>query len=198
MRLISRVLALSMLMLPLSAVRSDAVTIRDVVELSKAGLSDDVLVALIEVDQSVFSIDAATLKMLKQSGVSEPVIVAMIRSGRTRTAQPDVPEPAQPPVAAPDPQPQVIVIDHHDAPVVREVPVPVAVPVFIQVPRFRSAVDHVRIDRLDAVAPQDIHPEQPGIRQLQHQRDARCAPPVYWGFGGQLRPGSWEPPQICR
>jgi len=26
------------------------------------------------------------------------------------------------------------------------------------------------------------------------------AEPVYWGFGGKLRPGSWEPPPtvVCR
>jgi hypothetical protein len=26
------------------------------------------------------------------------------------------------------------------------------------------------------------------------------AQPIYWGFGGQLRPGSWEPPPtvVCR
>src|SRR5205823_149798 len=129
-----------------------------------------------------------TLKMLKRSGVSEAVIVAMIRSGRSRAAQLDVAETAPAPVAAPDPEPQVIVIDHHDAPVVREVPVPVAFPVFVTVPRFRSP-----LNRVDGAAQPELHPAQPGIRQLQEPQP-RCAPPVYWGFGGKLRPDSWQPP----
>ena len=41
-----------------------------------------VLLALIEVDRSVFTIDTPTLKKLKEAGVSETVIVALIRSGR--------------------------------------------------------------------------------------------------------------------
>ena len=96
----------------LSAGRAEAVTIRDLIELSKAGLSDPVLLALIEVDRSVFSIDTATLKQLKEAGVSDQVIVALIRSGR---------QPRPEPVAAPAPEPlprerepEVIVIDHRD------------------------------------------------------------------------------------
>jgi hypothetical protein len=74
-----------------AAGRADALTVRDVIELSKAGLSDSVLLALIDVDRSVFSIDTATLKQLKTDGVSDTVIIAMIHSGRA--AQPDVPPP---------------------------------------------------------------------------------------------------------
>ena len=62
--------------------RAEALNIRDIIELSKAGLSDQVLIALIEVDRGVFSVDTDTLKKLKNEGVSDPVIVAMIRSGR--------------------------------------------------------------------------------------------------------------------
>ena len=57
-------------------------TVRDVVELTRAGLGEEVLLALIEVDRSIFPIDAATIKELKSSGVSERVILAMVRSGR--------------------------------------------------------------------------------------------------------------------
>ena len=73
----------------LPAAKAEALTVRDVVELSKAGLGDDVLLALIEVDRTVFTIDTPTLKMLKDAGVSEPVIIAMIRSGRQTTAVPE-------------------------------------------------------------------------------------------------------------
>ena len=62
-------------LLAMSSARAEALTIRDVVELTRAGLGDDVLLALIEVDPSVFPIDTETLKYLKESGVSQRVIV---------------------------------------------------------------------------------------------------------------------------
>ena len=97
--------------------RADALTLRDVLELTRAGLGDDVLIALIEVDRPVFPVDTETLKTLKEAGVSQKVIVAMIRSGRTPpppAPEPPVvinqPEPPPPPVPQ---QPAVVVI--HDA-----------------------------------------------------------------------------------
>ena len=92
-----RLILLLLVLLPLTPARADALTIRDIVELSRAGLGDDVLLALIEVDRSVFNIDTATLKSLKEAGVSERVIVAIVRSGRT-------PPPVEQPAAASLPQ----------------------------------------------------------------------------------------------
>ena len=47
---------------PLSQrLRAGAVTLKDIVDLTKAGLGDEVLLALIEVDGGVFDVDAATL-----------------------------------------------------------------------------------------------------------------------------------------
>jgi hypothetical protein len=82
----------------LTAGPADAVTLRDLIELSKAGVSDPVLLALIEVDRGVFTIDTPTVKQLKEAGVSEAVIVALIRSGRTpRVQEPELaPRPASP------------------------------------------------------------------------------------------------------
>src|SRR5258708_23007631 len=118
-----------------AAGRAQAVTIRDVIELSKAGLSDPVLLALIEVDRGIFPIDTTTMKQLKEGGVSEAVIVAMIRSGRTPRAQ--EPEPAQAP--PPRPEPQVIVIDHRHAPASAPLaaPHPVALPPYLPPPAPR-------------------------------------------------------------
>src|SRR3954467_10321402 len=114
--------------------RADALTVRDIVELTRAGLGEELLLALIEVDRSVFPIDAATIKELKASGVSERVITAMVRSGREVTPpEPMVTEIAPRPV---EPQPQGVVIEHREAPEVREVPV--AVPVYIPVATSRS------------------------------------------------------------
>jgi ABC-type amino acid transport substrate-binding protein len=66
----------------LTAGRAEALSVRDVIELSKAGLGEEVLLALIEVDPSIFAIDASTLKQLKGAGVPDRVIVAMIKSGQ--------------------------------------------------------------------------------------------------------------------
>ena len=120
---------------------AEALTVRDIVELTRAGLGDEVLLALIEVDRGVYAIDKETLKQLKAAGVSDRVIVALVRSGREVPVEP-VPAPAvdQQPVEAP--APQVVVIDHQPERIV-EVPVPVAVPVFIPSRRSRH---HATVD----------------------------------------------------
>jgi hypothetical protein len=70
---------------------AEALTIRDVIELTKAGISDEVLLALIDVDGGVYASDAETLKALKEAGVSERVMVALVRSGRERRLDPSHP-----------------------------------------------------------------------------------------------------------
>src|SRR5687768_4478144 len=89
----------------------EALTIKDLLELSRAGLGEEVLLALIEVDGGVYAIDTTTLKSLKEAGVSERVIVALVRSGRERII-PD-PAPVMLPVDEPEPRPQVVVMEHH-------------------------------------------------------------------------------------
>ena len=165
------------LLLTLVPSRASALTVRDVIELTRAGLGDEILLALIDVDPSVFPIDSATLKELKEAGVSERVIIAMIRSARLPVVTPQ-PLAVERPVAAPEPQ--VVVIEHHEPPQVREVEVPVAVPVYIPVAtrghhgsvHDRSGADH-RSDSAD-------------------QRGKRSEP-VYWGTSGKLRPDAWQP-----
>ena len=153
-------------------VTAHALTVRDIVELSHAGLGEETLLALIEVDASVFPIDTATLKSLKAAGVSERVIVAMVRSARTSAPPPEPILAAEPP--APAPQPQVVIVDHHDpAPQVREVPV--AVPVYIPVVQRRRD-----------------HAERRGAQEGSRGREKDSAP-VYWGWGGKLRPDAWQP-----
>jgi hypothetical protein len=177
--------------LALGAGRAEAVTVRDIIELSKAGLSDTVLLALIEVDRPVFPIDVATMKQLRDAEVSDAVIVAMIKSGRpprdTGTRPAAAPAPAPEPAAAPPP---VVVIEHHDAaPAPAPVAHPVAVPVYV--PVDTRAYDGRRgQDRVTATIATDQ-----GIVRARVPVPANCvaAQPVYWGFGGKLRPGSYEP-----
>ena len=87
--------ALVVLLLAGPATRAEALTIRDVIELTKAGISDEVLLALIDVDGGVYANDAATLKRLKEAGVSERVMVALVRSGRERRLPEPPPAPPE-------------------------------------------------------------------------------------------------------
>jgi hypothetical protein len=124
-------------LLSLWPARADALTVRDILELTRAGLGEEILLTLIDVDRSVFPIDTATLKRLKEAGVSERVILAMIRSARMPAP---MPEPIAAVEPAPAPEPQVIVLEHHDPPQIREVPVadPVNVPVVTRPVHLRS------------------------------------------------------------
>src|SRR5688572_16036963 len=94
-----RRVALALLILAFTAgpVAAQTLTTKEIVELSKAGLGEEVLLALIEVHRSVFPIDRETLKMLKDQGVRDNVIVAMIRSGRDPIPVPPPPPPAPTP-----------------------------------------------------------------------------------------------------
>ena len=177
-------LSASVVLAPPVARPSEALTIRDVIELSRAGLGEDVLLALIEVDRGVYAIDVETLKALKDAGVSERVIVALVRSQRERpepvTAAAPPPDPA--PVGEPV-QPQVVVIDH--APVVQEVFVPV--PVYVGVPVGRPRYLRDRQPVRSTYVP--FQPGPPVERPVYEEPEK----PVYWGFGGKLRPDAWKP-----
>ena len=175
----ARLLIMVVALIGISISRAEAITLREIVELTRAGLSDDVLLALIEVDQRVFEIDPDTLKALKDAGVSTRVIVAIVKSGRTPA--PPV-EPIVDIVPPDPPPPQVVVVDR---PVVHEVAVAVPVPVYVAV-GGRSRGRHPRPD----VCSRD--------RRLLRSTSRRCllprperhkhAEPVYWGWGGKLRP----------
>jgi hypothetical protein len=196
--MIRRTVWTCLLLLALTAARADAITVRDVIELSKAGLGDPVLLALIQVDRSVFSIDTATIKQLKEAGVSDAVIVAMIRSGRETAPVQPPPQPAPEPQPLPEaPPPQVVVIDHHDEPAPQPAAYPVAVPVYVPVPAYPAGGRRGH----DNVVKATISTDQ-GLVKARVPLPPNCvkAEPVYWGFGGKLRPGSWQPPPtvVCR
>ena len=196
--------------LALTAGRADALTIRDLIELSKAGLGDSVLIALIEVDRRVFSIDNETLKTLKDGGVSDAVIVALIRSGRSKPFEPAPPQtPLQNPEPDPAPtrEPQVVVIDHRDSPPAQPAVYPVGVSVpgyfpgyFQTSPFFNTNFNNNVRNRHQTVT--TVLPTDQGLVRARVPVPSNCikAAPVYWGFGGKLRPGSWQPPPtvVCR
>jgi hypothetical protein len=172
-----------------TATSAQAVTVKDIVDLTRAGLGDDVLLALIEVDGGVFNVDTQTLTQLKAAGVSEKVIVALVRSGRTPPPAP----PPQPdlinPESAPPPPPQVVYVEP-PAPVVREVAIPV--PVYVAVPvasRGRHAI--VQHGTEATIEPSITTPQLHPSTKYETDRPAP-AKPEYWGWGGKQRPDSWK------
>ena len=179
---------------------AQTLTTKEIVELTKAGLGEEVLLALIEVHRSVFPIDRETLKMLKAEGVRDNVVVAMIRSGRDPIPVPPPPPPAPTPsvivdrgdgtpeliIKDRDPeQTRVVVVEDQHEPLVdrrssaaeRVVEVPVAVPIYVPVQTRRPVDTRRSLDRGEPV---------------------KRSEPVYWGFGGKLRPDAWKPAEADR
>jgi hypothetical protein len=170
---------------------AQAVTLRDIIDLTQAGLGDQVLLALIEVDGGVFDIDADTLAALQRAGVSEAVIVALVRSGR-------VPPPAQVPdqttMASEPPAPQIVVVQSPPAVIQETVEVPV--PVYVAVPVVvRQHHGHARPAATSA--PQGLPQLTSPLANRPYLTDTpprpKPAEPVYWGWGGKLRPDAWQP-----
>jgi hypothetical protein len=193
MHFVALTLPAVVLTLALSASRAEAVTLQEIMQLTRAGVTDEVLLALIEIDQRVFPIDPATLTMLKQAGVSERVIVAIVKSGRTL---PPAPAPSPEQVAPPDPPaPQVLVIER-ERPVIQEV----FVPVYVGVPAYPSVRHRNYVQYRTSTNP--YAPISPFLRPFPSiagvpdtpspVRSQKAAPPQYWGWGGKPRPDGWK------
>ena len=89
-----RLIVAFVLMLAVSA-QATAITVYDVIQLSKKSYSDQDIIALIEATDSAFELKADDIVRLVELGVNEPVIQAMLKA-----------VPAEPPVGhAPDTAP---------------------------------------------------------------------------------------------
>jgi len=77
------ILAVTLLLAP-SAARADDLTLRDVIELHRTGLGDDLLIAVIDADGGSFQLSFADIQDLKSDGLSERVIEALVRTGSRR------------------------------------------------------------------------------------------------------------------
>ena len=66
---------------------ASAITVDQVVALAKSGVTDTVILALIDRDRSVFAIEPEQITTLQRDGLSEAVILAMLRSGRDEGEQ---------------------------------------------------------------------------------------------------------------
>jgi len=182
-----------------TAVSAEAVTLKDIVDLTRAGLGDEVLIALIEVDGGVFDVEAATLARLKAAGVSEKVIVALVKSGRVRPAAAPQEPPTLASVVAEQEAPQVTYVERSATTIIREVGVPV--PVYVGFPvavrgRHGRSGDHSQVDRQDVVQPSITAPPLLQSTLPNYLTDTPPPPknqqPEYWGFGGKRRPDAWK------
>jgi hypothetical protein len=148
------------------------VTPQDLVKLHVAGLSDDILVALIESDGATFKLTADEIIALRNQGLSERVLRAMLYAGK--------PMPAQ--VAARDRVPAT------PAPVAEPAPV-VAAPVVTVTQHVEQVVEQPRTETQTVYVP--VHVAVPvAVRPAAPPKKA--PEPVYWGFGGQRRPDTWR------
>ena len=76
-----RVLMAALLVLSLPAA-ARAVTVDDLIALSKAGVSAEILIAVIDADRTIFNLNTDEIVLLKKAGVPNSVIVKMLGTAR--------------------------------------------------------------------------------------------------------------------
>jgi len=141
-RVVPLILMLAIWLTPRSA---SAVTVDEIVALAQAGVSDAVILALLDRDRTVLTIAPADLVVLKQDGLSDALIVAMLKSGREEgeaAARAESDSNAARILASLSPVPELTIVGHGpdrpnsghfdsvypDSSVVATVPVPFGVP----------------------------------------------------------------------
>lgn len=180
------VLALAVLIGP-AVGRAYAVTIRDLVELSKEGVSDAVLIALIETDGSRFKMSADDIRAVRAQGLSDAVVVAMLR---TRPATAPIRDDAAPMIpAAPAPEP-VIAPGEPERVIAQVVQAP---PVTVTQTATQKVEVHERprVEQVPVYVP--VYVAVP-TRPVETKKEE----PVYWGWGGKRRPDAWAEPVIIK
>lgn len=184
MRFLTRLSLATLLLLGPAAGVAHAVTIPQLLALMHEGLSDDVLVALIETDGSTFQLTAADILSLHREGLSDKVILAMQKTAPSRKA----PKPVEPEAPKPEAPNREAPVAPTEAPAVQQQivqPAPSVVNVYQTVTqRVEPAYGYGAMGQFIAV-PIAV----PIVARPSAVRPAR---PVYWGWGGQRRPDSWQ------
>src|SRR6266508_4032034 len=115
-RIVRRFRMLFLLFVVLASVPSmvAAVTLDQVLALKKAGVTDAVVLALIERDHAVFTIQPEQIVVLQHEGLSEPLIIAMLKSGQAadEAARAESAYASAMIAAAIAPGPQVLIVGH--------------------------------------------------------------------------------------
>jgi hypothetical protein len=98
---------------------ASAVTVDQIVALSKSGVSEAVILALLDRDRTVLAIEPDQIVSLKREGISDTVLMAMLRSGREEgdaAARADAAMNASAILSSlaisEQPNPQVVVVGH--------------------------------------------------------------------------------------
>ena len=181
---------------------ADAVTLKDLIELKKAGLSDAVLVALIESDGTTFWLTAAEVKMLKDESFSEPLILAILKTGKegrlaqqAETARAEALQAQREALAQVQPPAPPVVIE-------REIVYPTQSPVFIApTPTVRRTSRPPQMSPVHYSTPvaSPIYTPVPTMSPIYFvvpvgtpTKPATPPAPVYWGWGGKPRPDGWK------
>jgi hypothetical protein len=163
---------------------ASAVTIRELLDY-KGRLSDDILVALIESDGSVFHLSIADVASLREKGLSDRVIIAMLK-----TAHRNDPPAAPAPAPAPDVQPPPDASSSSDAPdqmYAEQQPqpeMPVSAP-------SAPLIEPSQAPPADTVVEYVPYPVYVTVPIVVKPHPAPAPSPVYWGWNGQRRPDSW-------
>jgi hypothetical protein len=92
-----------------------AVTVDQVVALAQAGVTDAVILALIDRDRTIFAIEPEQIVKLQRDGLSEAVILAMLKSGREegeQAARADAAYNTASIAAALAPAPELVIVGH--------------------------------------------------------------------------------------
>jgi len=106
-----RLFLLMLVLLGCVPATASAITIDEVVALSKSGVSEQVIVAVIERDQTLFTLSPALIMKLQRDGLSDRILLALIKSGRPN--EPPLPTTPVAPVTAPVPPPPAIAVVGH-------------------------------------------------------------------------------------
>ncbi|MFI5177828.1 MAG: hypothetical protein ACHQO8_04670 [Vicinamibacterales bacterium] len=179
--------------------QASAVTVKELLEY-KAKLSDDVLIALIESDGSVFHLSIQDVAALRDQGLSERVILAMLKTATKR------PEPASPASTAPQPStapvavyaPPGAAVDQYGQPIAAPTEDQPKAPVVVNVKQeVTQTVEQPTQPNYSMSSPYGyaFSPYVYGFGAVAPARPVVAPPPapVYWGWGGQRRPDSWQP-----
>jgi hypothetical protein len=81
--------------------------VAQILQLSQAKVSDDTIVAYVRNSGNSYGLDANQIIFLRQQGVSDPVITAMLNQPKAGVSSYSEPAPTAPPAAAPADQTQV-------------------------------------------------------------------------------------------
>jgi hypothetical protein len=94
---------------------ASAVTLDQVLSLAHAGVTDAVILALIDRDRTIFAVEPEQIVTLQREGLSEAVILAILKSGREegdQAARADSAYTAATIASAISPGPELLIIGH--------------------------------------------------------------------------------------